>query len=183
MRSSRCNFVPSGSTFVFLACLGTVLWSVPAPLDAAPFRRGDANGDGLINIADPISILRLLFRGNLEAARCEDASDSNDDGQINLSDSVYTLSYLFLSGRDLPAPGLECGDDPSEDSLTCEQSSCARDPSPTIAAYRLAPNGEQSSLVFDGPLGFREAASFVSLYGSRFSEVASVVLRDDFGNV
>jgi len=76
---------------------------VLGPHDAT-FIRGDANMDGSLNIADPISILALLFPGG-SAPYCRDAADGNDDGQVDVSDPISILDSLFLSGRGLPRPG------------------------------------------------------------------------------
>ena len=85
--------------------------------EAAPFRRGDANGDGAIDLSDGLRILFQLFEA--EPISCPKAGDSNDDGAVDISDPTYLLSYLFLGG---PAPGqplASCGADPTPDELTC----------------------------------------------------------------
>ena len=91
-----------------------------------PFLRGDANGDGVVDISDAAFTLAWLFLGGPEPP-CVDAADSNDSGgfQPDVSDSVYLLNWLFLGGTPLPAPGtLECGSDPTEDDLDCVLASC-----------------------------------------------------------
>jgi len=81
------------------------------------FRRGDADGNGLVDITDPISVLGCLFLGS-PCSRCPDADDANDDGRLDLSDSVYSLAFLFLGGRVIPAPGpFACGLDDTADAL------------------------------------------------------------------
>ena len=84
------------------------------------FLRGDANGDAVVDISDPLTILGALFVGEGEMA-CEDAADSNDDSILDISDAVHTLSFLFLGSVVVPAPGTtSCGPDPSADSLGCD---------------------------------------------------------------
>ena len=83
-----------------------------------PFLRGDADGDGLLSISDPIRTLHHLFLG-AEALGCEDAGDANDDGRLDISDPVRTLGYLFLGGDRLPEPSFESGQDPTSDLLLC----------------------------------------------------------------
>ena len=84
-----------------------------------PFRRGDANGDGLFNIADAIATLGFLFSGG--AMNCADAGDSNDDGLVNIADGITVLGALFSGGGAPPAPGPNtCGVDPTDDALDCE---------------------------------------------------------------
>ncbi len=84
------------------------------------FRRGDANADGTVNLADGVSTLGYLFAGDA-APPCLDAADTNDSGQINLADAIATFNYLFLGTAAPVAPGPEdCGVDPTEDELGCE---------------------------------------------------------------
>lgn len=89
--------------------------------DAPLFRRGDANGDGSFDVADPIFGLSHLFTGGAPPL-CEDAGDSNDDGTLNVADAIHMLNALFDSGSaqpPLPGPG-NCGVDPTVDTLDCD---------------------------------------------------------------
>ncbi len=80
------------------------------------FYRGDANGDGALDISDAIKIIASLFMGvNLS---CQDAADANDDGEINLSDVIILLNFLFLNGS---LPSSTCGPDSTLDELDCEE--------------------------------------------------------------
>lgn len=88
-------------------------------LGEAPFLRGDINSDGKINISDPISLLSWMFQGNTSPT-CLDSADGNDDGKADLSDVLGLLSYLFLGSFPPSEPFNECGQDPSEDELSCE---------------------------------------------------------------
>ena len=89
----------------------------------ADFVRGDSNSDGRVNIADPIWSLNELFRDG-PASTCQKAADANDDGSVDLADVGFTVLYLFLNGDLPPAPFPGCGEDPTEDALTCEASNC-----------------------------------------------------------
>ncbi|MEM7233991.1 MAG: hypothetical protein AAF517_17570 [Planctomycetota bacterium] len=84
------------------------------------FRRGDANQDELLDIADGVTILSTLFLG--DAIGCSDAADPNDDGSMNVSDAVYILRHLFLAGPPPIAPYPDCGPDSTEDNLSCNES-------------------------------------------------------------
>lgn len=84
---------------------------------SAEFIRGDTDGNGSIDLSDPVSLLGLLFLGR-EGAGCADAADADDSGALDLADAVYVLQFLFRGGRP-PLPASECGPDPSEDSLDC----------------------------------------------------------------
>ena len=83
------------------------------------FRRGDANCDSAIDIADAVSILGYLFGGG--SAKCLDALDANDDGNVDIADAVYVLSFLFAGGAPMPPPFPDLGTDPTEDNLDCAE--------------------------------------------------------------
>ena len=88
-------------------------------LNDVTFRRGDANGDGRLNVTDPVTILRHIFIQKL-AIPCEDALDANDTGAINLSDAILILDYLFFPLLLDPLPVLSsCELDATRDDLTC----------------------------------------------------------------
>lgn len=82
------------------------------------FVRGDANGDGQIDVADVVYQLLTLFAGG-PASRCPDAADTNDDGTSDVSDAVFLLRYLFLGGDPPPLPFPLPGLDPTEDTVSC----------------------------------------------------------------
>ncbi len=93
---------------------------LPRPVETKPavkFRRGDANGDGTVNMADGVFTLSYRFSGT-EAPACFDAADANDDGDVNIGDPIFLFGWLFLGGKAPPAPGpMRCGEDPTEDRL------------------------------------------------------------------
>ncbi|MEM7166913.1 MAG: IPT/TIG domain-containing protein [Planctomycetota bacterium] len=79
------------------------------------FTRGDCNGDGSNNIADPIFLLGYLFpgTGGANVVECFDACDGNDDEALNIADAVAMLGALFGTPTvPLSAPN-GCGPDPS----------------------------------------------------------------------
>ncbi len=90
----------------------------------AVFRRGDANGDGRVDLSDPVFLLNGLFSGATPPP-CDDAADTNDDGRLDLSDAVFALDHLFQAGAAPPSPGPEtCGVDPTEDDLVSCKTAC-----------------------------------------------------------
>jgi len=92
---------------------------------ADEFIRGDANGDGLVDISDAITMLDVLFQG-AEIA-CEDAGDANDDGVLDISDPTYLLIHLFWGGAAPPEPFAQAGLDPTtEDPYLCGDRTCGR---------------------------------------------------------
>jgi hypothetical protein len=88
------------------------------------FVRGDANADGAIDIADPISTLSYLFLGGTTPT-CLDAADGDDSSKVDISDPILILSFLFLGGVE-PAPptgrgAAACGEDPTpDDGVSCD---------------------------------------------------------------
>ncbi len=93
-----------------------------APESAVPFRRGDANADGRLNVADAVSILQRLFVPGVTNPidGCMDVGDANDDGRFNIADAITVLGSLFAFAGPLPPPADACGADPTEDGLSCE---------------------------------------------------------------
>ncbi|MFN0056972.1 MAG: IPT/TIG domain-containing protein [Planctomycetota bacterium] len=85
----------------------------------APFVRGDANRNGVIDISDAIEQLRVLYTGT--PSMCFDAIDANDDDAIDLSDATYLLAYLFQSMAPPPPPFPNPGLDPGVSTPGCMQ--------------------------------------------------------------
>jgi len=83
------------------------------------FLRGDATGDGIHDISDPIRILSHIFRG-ADAGFCDDAMDSNDDGAVGIEDPILLLNMLFLGKEAPPSPFLVPGADRTDDGLRCD---------------------------------------------------------------
>jgi PKD repeat protein len=76
------------------------------------FRRGDADGNGMLELTDGVFVLNFLFLGG-PAPTCLEAADADDNGDLELTDGVYDLNYLFLGGPEPRAPGsMACGPDP-----------------------------------------------------------------------
>jgi subtilisin family serine protease len=61
------------------------------------FWRGDANGDGTIDIGDVIYVLNYLYKGGPAPDPLE-VGDANQNGLIDVGDAVYLLNYLFRQG-------------------------------------------------------------------------------------
>jgi len=104
-----------------LSMLVLVAWTVIpcAAQETSAFRRGDSNSDREVDLSDSVHILGFLFSGSPATLSCPDASDVNDSGNVDIADAVAVLSFLYQSGP-LPQPGLECGTDPTDDSLGCQ---------------------------------------------------------------
>ena len=97
---------------------------VAEPRSAPRFLRGDADASGSVDVTDAVRLLEHLFLGGEETA-CADAADSNDSGALDVSDAVVVLLHLFGGTPRIAPPGPEtCGEDPTDDRLGCERSSC-----------------------------------------------------------
>jgi hypothetical protein len=90
------------------------VWSFSTGVE---FRRGDADGSGILQITDAIRTLTYLFLGG-DAPGCLDALDADDSGVLNITDPILILGYLFIGNGEIPPPGaLLCGPDPTPDGV------------------------------------------------------------------
>jgi PKD repeat protein len=85
----------------------------------AQFKRGDANMDATVNIADAITVLGYLFGGGTTKLNCLDAANANDDAKLDIADAVKVLGHLFAQAGPLPEPFAACGIDPT--AIGCEK--------------------------------------------------------------
>jgi hypothetical protein len=65
---------------------------------------GDANWEGITNIADPVYLIEYIFKGG-PAPAPECVGDANRDDTANIGDAVYLINYIFKGG---PAPVDDC---------------------------------------------------------------------------
>lgn len=84
------------------------------------FRRGDVDADNDVNLTDGVYILNHLFLGG-SPPFCLDSADTDDNGGLDTSDAVLLFGYLFLGKEPPAAPFLDCGEDTTEDELTCSE--------------------------------------------------------------
>lgn len=92
--------------------------------DSPSFSRGDCNGDGLIDIGDPIFTLGFLFN-SVGSIPCDSSCDANDDALLDIADPVRVLSFLFSGALPLPQPTYPiCAEDPTPDLLECATDIC-----------------------------------------------------------
>ena len=61
------------------------------------FVRGDANGDGLIDLADIVHLINFLYRSGDPPSPLE-AGDANCDGIVDIADVVFLVNYLYRGG-------------------------------------------------------------------------------------
>lgn len=77
---------------------------------AGVFLRGDASGDGQVDLRDALKVLFYLFVGG--QLTCLDAADVGNDGVVNVADVLAILSYLYRGGPAPAAPFPTPGSDP-----------------------------------------------------------------------
>ncbi len=108
-----------GEDFQVLATLPLRSWErLPGLRDDVELRRGDANADSALNIADALFILGFVYTRGPEPP-CIAAADADDGGSVNGTDAVVILRALFLAMAP-PVPLFEaCAPDPTPDRLTC----------------------------------------------------------------
>ena len=94
---------------------------VPAYAQAATisFVRGDANGDGSVDMSDAVSILDCQFAGR-GCGGCLKASDVNGDHAVDISDATTLLNFLFRGAKRPPAPYPRCGVERTPGELACK---------------------------------------------------------------
>jgi hypothetical protein len=61
---------------------------------------GDANGDGIVDIADVVYLIDYLFISG-PVPEPSVAGDANCDGMVDVADIVYLINSLFLGGSEL----------------------------------------------------------------------------------
>jgi hypothetical protein len=61
------------------------------------FIRGDANADGVINVADVVYLVNFLYRGGDPPVPME-AGDCTCEGVVDVGDVVFLINYLYKGG-------------------------------------------------------------------------------------
>ena len=84
------------SRFFLLPLLVAVMALLPLQSYAGPLR-GDANGDGKVNIADVTELINLLLSGDAEVGN--GCVDVNADGVLNISDVTALINHLLSGSR------------------------------------------------------------------------------------
>ena len=110
--------------FDFEANLGTRSFPFCSKNPSERFLRGEANGDGVLDMTDGIVLVVHLFVGSSSVQGCEDRLDVNDDGVLDISDPIALLRWMFAGAPPPPPPFEQCGADPTADSLGCASVRC-----------------------------------------------------------
>lgn len=61
-------------------------------------KRGDANGDSSISVADVVYLVNYLFRRGPLPYPILLVADANCDGKVNIADVVYLVALIFKGG-------------------------------------------------------------------------------------
>jgi hypothetical protein len=102
----RVNTITASEQYEATAAFGktiVVAWSGPdsslagihARVFAPPCKPGDANGDGVVDVADVFHLINFLFASG-PAPVCK--GNVNGDALSDVSDVFYLINYLFASG-------------------------------------------------------------------------------------
>ncbi len=81
------------------------------------FIRGDANGDGIVNVNDLNIVAGIANWSESTATQVAnlDSCDVDDNGRLESADVTYLSAYLYTSGPEPLAPFPNRGTDPSQD--------------------------------------------------------------------
>ncbi len=111
------------------------------------FKRGDANGDGNVDVSDVPFLAEYLFQGGAAPPNL-DGADFDDSGSLNITDVQNLAAYLFAGGDPPPAPGPTTqGCDPTPDTL---EPCCTPAPGElTVGSGTAAPGSVSGYSAFD----------------------------------
>ena len=79
----------TASILISIAAAIAMMSLLPAASAATGYIRGDANGDGKVDIADAVSVLNLMAEGIDNPA-----ADLNADGKVDIADFVTVLNLM-----------------------------------------------------------------------------------------
>jgi N-acetylneuraminic acid mutarotase len=111
-------FIPGGSFVEGFGVTAVSTAYLPPAVDLPHFTRGDADGNGSVDLADAVRILFRLYAGGAPF-ECDDAADADNLGSIELPDALRILYYLFTDAEPLDAPVAGEAGDSRPDLLGC----------------------------------------------------------------
>ncbi len=135
--------------------------------------RGDANGDGVVDLGDAIYLLNYLYKGG-PAPNPSWTGDANSDGVVDLGDAIYLLNYLYKGGPP-PASG-KAGNSPANVSRLTSGSGHAE---VTLVLDGDSENPDLPSLAKAAPQGL-DGISQISVMAEFDQDVAGVHLEIEF---
>ncbi|MBI4583747.1 MAG: FG-GAP repeat protein, partial [Planctomycetes bacterium] len=121
------NYPPRAPSCAPPNCTGAVL-ALRFPAERPLFLRGDANGDGQVDLSDVVALIEILHLGR-PIGGCPLALDVNGNDQLTTADYLALFRYLFL-GNLAPAPPFpDCGryGGLRKPAFECQESQCAQE--------------------------------------------------------
>ena len=92
--------------------------AMPPPPMEIPFVRGDADGNGVVDSADPAAEAAFIT-GAMDLPNCPDRLDVDDNGVLNISDVTFLAAQVAMPMPMIPPPFPMAGDDQTNDNLDC----------------------------------------------------------------
>ncbi len=80
-----------------LPIASTTSWAQFISGTTSSLKRGDANGDGAIDISDVVYLIAYIFSGG-PGPDPVTAGDASCDAAVDISDAVYLIAYIFSGG-------------------------------------------------------------------------------------
>jgi hypothetical protein len=84
--------------------LYTPVWKGPTILSVSVYRAGDANHNGLLNLADVVFLVNYILKGTGPAPPVPPGADPDGECDTDLEDIIYLVNYILKHGP-APLPG------------------------------------------------------------------------------
>ncbi len=98
LTDSSCSLYVANSAYLVEAVIIDSTGHVGSDMVNLEFvARGDANGDGTINIGDAVYIVNYIFKSG-PPPNPFDAGDANCDHAVNVGDAINIINYIFKGG-------------------------------------------------------------------------------------
>lgn len=94
--STSCYIEMPSANSTLEACVTELPFDPESPMDpisSIPIIRGDANGDGDVNMDDVKSVVNYIL-GNPNDTFNAEAADANQDGEISMADVMFIVNYI-----------------------------------------------------------------------------------------
>lgn len=75
----------------------TVTSSITQCTNSGNYYAGDADGNGLITVSDPVYLIAYVFSGGPAPSPLK-SGDADGSGMVSVSDAVYLINYIFSGG-------------------------------------------------------------------------------------